>query len=312
MTNYTLGSTYRKGKIDMAQEIIPANPAFNMRPGEQHIFEARAEGVSNYLVIRALEEGIITSLDKTALSLVATFCNTACTTRNISELLTLMGIEFNKNVLESSLKRLHRYQLINFSRFKNADSLPSNVRIITLTEYGSKVAKGLGIIHKFNPISMATAEPYVIKSGCETTQLICNWLKNLPVEKFAVRPVIAVNPETGAIVRPAASLNIWGETLYFEVPRKHNGWLEDLLEKLHRYELVFGHDKEPTIIINGESAEMNAEIHKALTAEQINAEIMFTDDLAMFGSGFRNCLYSFDQSFKKISFCIGSEEREAV
>lgn len=312
MVNYTLGETYRKVTINTSEEIVPTNPAFRAHPEDHHVFEERHEGVSNYQVTKALESGVITDLDKTVLSLVATFCTTACTTRNISELLTMMGTEFNKNTLESSLKRLHRYQLINFSRFKSDYSSPSGMRIITLTSYGSRVAKGLGVIHRFNPLSTATAEPYAIKSRCETTQLICNWLKNLPVEKFSVRPVMVVNADIGAIIRPAASINIWGETIYFETPRMHDGWLEDLVEKLHRYKLVFGKEETPTIIINGESEDMNILIHKALQNENLNAEIMYTDDLIMFGKNFKKCLYSFDESFNKLCFCIESNEREAM
>lgn len=312
MNDYTLGKTYRKVKIDTSEELIPTKPAFATRSDEHHIFEERHEGVSNYQVTKALESGIITDLDKTILSLVATFCTTACTTRNISELLAMMGTDFNRNTLESSLKRLHRYQLINFSRFKSGDAPPSNIRIITLTVYGSRVAKGLGVMHRFNPLAAATAEAHAMKSRCETTQLICNWLKNFPVEKFSVRPVMVVNADVGAIIRPAASIDIWGETLYFEVPRIHDGWLEDLVEKLHRYELVFGKDETPTVIINGESAEMNALIHKALQAENIHAEIMYTDDLIMFGDNFKKCLYNFDESLNKLCFCIESNEREAV
>lgn len=312
MANYTLGSMYRNSRINVSEEIVPARPAFVSRPGDLHVFEDRMKGISHYQLTKALESGIITSFDKTVLSLVATFCSTACTTRNITELLTMMGIEFNRNTLDSSLKRLHKYQLVNFSKFKCDDSLPSNVRIVTLTLFGSRVAKSLGVVHRFNPLSAASAEPYAIKSRCETTQLICNWLKNLPVEKFAVRPIMVVNADIGAIVRPAASIDIWGETLYFEVPRNHEGWLEDLIGKLHRYELILGKDAKPTIIINGESVEMNIEIHKALSNESISAEIMFTDDLAMFGKNFRNCLYSFDESLNKLCFCIENDEREAV
>lgn len=312
MNNYTLGTTYRKGSINTSEEIIPVNPAFSARAGEHHIFEERIYSISNYQITKALESGDITDFDKTVLSLVATFCAAACTTRNITELLIMMGTAFNKSTLESSLKRLHRYQLINFSRFKCDDSTYSNVRVITLTAYGSRVAKGLGVLHRFNPLSAATAEPYAIKSRCETTQIICNWLKNLPVEKFAVRPVMAVDADAGAIIRPAASIDVWGETLYFEVPRKHEYWLEDLIEKLHRYERVFEKEITPTIVINGESVEMNIAIHKALMNENINAEIMYTDDLSMFGENFKRCLYSFDRSFKKLCFCIESTGKEAV
>lgn len=312
MPDYTLGAIYRNDRINVSEELVPTNAAFNTRAGEHHFFEDREGNISSFQITKALENGSITELDKTVLSLVATFCSTACTTRNISELLTMMGVDFNKSRLESSLKRLHRYQLVNFSRFQNDDSAPSNIRIITLTNYGSRVARGIGVAHRFNPLAAATAEPYAIKARCETTQLICNWLKNLPVERFSVRPVKSINSGIGAIIRPAATINIWDETIYFEVPRKHDCWLDELMGKFHRYELVFEKEEMPPIIINGENTEMNVEIFKALQKENIQAEIMFTDDLSMFGKNFKNCLYSFDASLNKICFSIANNDKEEI
>ena len=312
MTNFCLGSTYRKGYINTATELIPQNGTFKSLPNETHVFEERERSVSIYQVTSALENGTITEFDKTVISIVAVFASAAMTSKSISELLTLMGIKFNKNALESSLKRLHRYHLINFSRFAHPDGRQSHTRIITLMNYGSRLAKNLGIVHRFNPIAVASAEPYAIKSRTETTQLICNWLKNLPIESFAVRPVKVVDADIGAIIRPAATIEIWGETLFFEVPRKHNGWLEDLIGKLHRYELVFGKDSLPTIVINGEDPAMNLEISKALSTENIKADFLFTDDLAMFGPKFNSCLYTFDGSDNILRYNIIKEEREAV
>lgn len=313
MTNFCLGSTYSKGYINTSTELIPQNCAFKSIPDETHVFEEREHNVSVYHITSALESGTITDFDKTVISLIAVFGSAAITTKSITELLTLMGIDFNKNLLENSLKRLHRYHLINFSRFALPDGRQSHTRIITLMRYGSQVAKNLGVVHRFNPIAAATAETYAIKSRAETTQLICNWLKNLPLESFSVRPVKVTDADSGAIIRPAATIEIWGETLYFEVPRRHDGWLEDLIGKLHRYELVFGKDFLPTIIINGEDTAMNLEISKAITREKINSEFLFTDDLAMFGPAFKSCLYSFDSSDRIIRFAItNNEKRKAV
>lgn len=312
MTNFYLGSTYRKGYINTDNELIPQNCTFKSFPGETHVFEERESSVSVYQITSALESNIITEFDKTVISIIAVFGSAAITSKSISELLTLMDISFNKPILESSLKRLHRYHLINFSRFSLPDGKQSHTRIITLMKYGSQLAKNLGVVHRFNPIATASAEPYAIKSRAETTQLICNWLKNLPVENFSVRPVKVVNADAGAIIRPAATIEIWDETLFFEVPRRHDGWLEDFIGKLHRYELVFGKDRLPTIVINGEDIVMNLEISKTLSQENINADFLFTDDLAMFGPGFKSCLYTFDDSNNILRFNIIKKEREGV
>lgn len=312
MTDYTLGSTYRKGFINTSEEIIPKAPIFNSHKGEELVFEERPHSVSFYQITTAIEKGIITKLDKTVLSLISVFSSAACTTKPIFEMLTLMGIETTREELESCIRRLHRYHLINLSRFRQPNGTLSYTRVITLMKYGSQLAKSLGVIHRFNAIAAASAEPYAIKSRAEAAQLICNWLKNLPVDSFSVRPVIVVDPEEGAIIRPAASIDIWDETIYFEVPRRREDWLCDLTQKFKRYELVFGKDKLPTVVINGEDKMMNLEIHKALKKECFGAEILFTDDLAMFGSAFSTCLYSFDSEDKLIRYSINNKEREAV
>lgn len=312
MTNLTLGSTYRQGFINTSNEIVPQTAAFKSCPNEEHFFEKRDKNISFYQIMSALENGSITKLDKTVLSLIAVFGSAACTTKTLFEMLTLMDADVNRNTLESSVKRLHRYHLINFSRFRLPDGKQSNTRIITLMKYGSQLAKSLGVVHRFNPIATASAEPYAIKSRTETAQLICNWLKNLPVDCFSVRPVKVVDADAGAIIRPAATIDIWGETIYFEVPRKHEGWLADLIEKLNRYKLVFGKDNLPTIVINGEDTNMNFEIFKELKGKNFNTEILFTDDLSMFGTNFSTCLYTFDSLNKKIRYSIKTTEREAV
>lgn len=310
MTDLTLGSTYRKGFIDTSSEIIPKALSFKSFPSEEHVFDEHDKNIPFHLVISGLESGHITELDKLVVSLVAVFGSAACTSKTISEMLTLMGIDVNKNILESSLKRLHRYHLINFSRFSFPNGKQSNTRIITLMSYGSKLARNFGVVHRFNPISIITAEPYSIKSRAETAQLICNWLKNLPVDSFAVRPVKIVNADAGAIIRPAASIDLCGETIYFEVPRTHDGWLSDLIAKFNRYKLVFGENDLPTIVVNGEDAGMNLEIFKELKDKDFKAEVLFTDDLSMFGRSFKSCLYTFDDSDSIIRYTFKDTESE--
>ncbi|MCM1364868.1 MAG: hypothetical protein NC122_06780 [Faecalibacterium sp.] len=310
MINYTNGATYQKGHIDVSSEHIPVNPAFKtFHPGEEHVFEPHTNTVTFYQVAKAFEDGTITKLDKTVISLVATFASAACTTKALLELLTLMDADANKNTLESSVKRLFRYHLVDFSRFRTPDGQQCNTRVITLTNYGSQIADELGVIHRFdhNRERRRQAETYSVKSRTETTQLICNWLKNLSIEKFSVRPVIVVDPDNHAIIRPAATISLNGDTLYFEVPRRHEGWLDDINEKLHRYELVFGgKDNVPEIVINGEDEEMNREIFNSLKGKGISSKIMYTDDLKMFGDGFRTSLYTFDSDGRMLRYRIAA------
>lgn len=289
---YTLGATYRKGAIDVHSEVIPQHAAFRSYEDETHFFEEREGKVSSFRVSQAIEEGVFDEFDRTVLGIIATFGVACVTTRVLKEMLTLMGLEFGEKDLEKSLKRLDRYHMIRFSRFAVEGKPPCNARIITLALYGSKYAKSIGVGHRFNSMETAAADAAWMKGKAETAHLICNYLKNHNVDRFAVRPVIVIDAERGAIVRPSASVTVQGTDLYFEVVRKREGWLENLCNKLMRYELVF-EGETPAVIINGEDEAMNREISAMVAENRFKLDIMYTEDLLMYGDSFKRSLYDF-------------------
>lgn len=299
MTNLNLGTTYRVRRIDTKNEIIPKTQLFKAFAGDRHIFEPCTRKVPMFEVTQALETGIITDFDKTVLSLIAVFGSSFLTTKTLREMLVMSGSTFTDHVFESCIKRLNRYHLIAVSHFALEGQSPIPTKIISLTSYGSSVAKALGVTHRFNGFANSSAEPHIVKSRAEASQLVCNYLKNTTVEKFFIRPVIVVNADAGAIVRPAASVIICGEQLCFEVPRRHDGWLEDLVDKLERYMLVFAERTMPTVVINGEDEEMNLEIHKAISDKITGMDILYTDDLSTFGPRFKYSLYTFVDGERK-------------
>lgn len=311
MTNFNMGATYRLGTIDVDSEMIPQNPAFKSFAGEKHYFEEREGRVSYYQVTNAVASGILTELDKTIIGIIATFGSACVTSKVLKEMLTMMNIQYSDNALESSIKRLHRFHLINFSHFVVEGREPAKMRIITLANYGSQLAKSMGVVHRFNPMATASAEAYTMKSRAQTAQLICNYLKQQFVDCFSVRPVMVVDADRGAIIRPAASITVKGSEIFFEVPRRREGWLEDLSEKLKRYELVFEGKPVPTVVINGEDEEMNKAIAKMVLENKYNIEILYTDDLAMFGNKFRYSLYDISANGEKHCFEFTISEKVA-
>ena len=311
MNTYTMGETYRKNTINVAAEMIPQNAAFKSFPGEKHFFEEREGKVTFYQVTSALESGFLTELDKNIICLIATFGSACVTSKMLKEMLLMMDVKFSDNMFESSIKRLRRFHLINFSHFAIDGREPAKMRIITLANYGSQLAKSLGIVHRFNAIATASAEAYAVKSRAQTAQLISNYLKNRVADSFSVRPVIVVNPDIGAIIRPAATITIQGEQLFFEVPRRRDGWLEDLEDKLNRYLLVFEGKTLPTVVINGEDEAMNREVAEMIRARGFEFELLYTDDLAMFGPKFRYSLYGFAEDGTKLCYSMNIEDAAA-
>ena len=47
---------------------------------------------------------------------------------------------------------------------------------------------------------------------------------------------------------------------------------------------------------------MNREIHEFLKSKGIDMDILYTDDLAMFGPNFKYSLYTFDEDGNKLHF----------
>lgn len=306
-----MGSTYNKNLIDTSCEIVPNFAVFKSQPDEKHVFVKREGYVSYYQIAMALKNGSITELDKIIVSIAAVFGSCCCTSKIIHEMLLLMNVQVSDNMFKSSLKRLHRYQLIDFSRFYTPDERTSKFRIITLTLFGSKLARSLGVNHRFNALTVATAPAYAVKARAETAQLVCNYLKNIDVDYFKVRPVIVVNADEGAIVRPSLMISVSGEMLSFEVVRRHDGWEEDLSDKLQRYLSVFKEESFPTIVINGEDEGMNLEISGLLKEISFDKDVLYTDDLATFGQMFKYSLYQFDENGNKQCFMILQDENVA-
>ena len=86
------------------------------------------------------------------------------------------------------------------------------------------------------------------------------------------------------------------------MPRRSEDWLENIADKLNRYKLCFEENALPAIVINGEDEDMNREIHEFLKSKGIDMDILYTDDLAMFGPNFKYSLYTFDEDGNKLHF----------
>ena len=303
---YNNAENYQKNTISIEMDEVPKFLAFITFDGEKHIFEERERNVPYYNVISALESGYITELDKKIVCLVAVFSSSCCTKKFILEMLTMLGKDESYATLTKSVEKLHKLQLINFSRFTTKDMSLTNFRVISLTQYGQNLAKTLGVFNRFNPIALATSEPHKVKSYLATAQFICNYLKHIKLQSFEIRPVVVVNPEESAIIRPSASITVDEDTiLYVESPRRYENWIEDIIEKIDRYKLVF-EDKEVTIILNCEDEQMSLELSKYLSKINLkNLEILFTDDRKTYADLLKSSIYNFNKE-EKIVFEFNS------
>jgi len=142
--------------------------------------------------------------------------------------------------------------------------------------------------------------PYEIKSRCACSQLVIQFLKHFSkVDEYQIRPVLVVDPDNHAIVRPAASLKIDGEWLNIEAPRRSDGYLDNLADKLDRYGLCFADKNPPTILICAEDDDMACEINSVVRERNCDFDIYYTTDLALFGRNFSKCIFQFDSNCLK-------------
>lgn len=303
-TNYTLASTYRNHSLHFESETIPET-SFRSCPGEEHVYEEHAWKASQYQIEEAFTNGTITALDKQALAVMGKFASGYLTTKQLRELLTMAGVLFSEAMYQSSLFRLHRYGLINFSYCKSPQFVRT-FRILSLTQYGSRAAKNLSGNHRYNGVAMATAQVCDVKSALAAAQVVVQFLKHFPaLTEFHMRPVL--NPDEGKIVRPAANLKLEDEYIHIETPRRATvNYLEDIKDKFHRYGLCFEGKTPPNIIICGEDEEMNREIFACLQEMKTDSTLFFTTDLDLFGKRFPYALYQFDENGEKKQFRIAA------
>lgn len=307
--NFNLGTAYRAVRMDPALDPVPTNPAFKSMEGEIFFFEPQSR-MTYERVMYNIQQGYITPFDLKVLALIATFGSACMTNRSLKTLLVLNGEELGSqdHRLKYSLNRLSRNYLVSFGHFK-APNVPNATmfRVICLTGFGSRVAKSMGIVHRFNPLEVLDAP--TAKCRSQISMVIANFIKNLPdgIDSFEVRPLLlAKEAAPDGIVRPSAKLRMFGEDVYVEVLRSgFPDHLTFLADKLRRYMLVLG--EAPSLIINGEDEAMNRAIYEYLRDHGEDhgfplSGILFTDDLAQFGPGFATCLYSFDESGNKVCF----------
>ncbi len=302
--NYSDANNYRFRRFDIEAEDIPMEAAFKTYSDERHIFEKREKDVSYYSIVKAIETGVITELDKQAVCILAKFSAGCLTTKQLRELLFMIGADFTQNMFESCVKRLHRFQLVNFSRLKSTEYVkPANFRVLTLTQYGSRLAKSLSVTHRYNGIALAAATPHEVKSRCAAAQLVVQFLKYFDaIDEYYIRPVLVVDADNSAIVRPAASFKINDEWINVEVPRRFDGYLDDLIDKLNRYELCFADKNPPTILICCEDDDMADEINGKIGLRKYNINVYYTTDLSLFGKKFLQGLYQYDINGTKRRF----------
>ena len=286
-------SLYRRGSIDTSNEIMPTHSLFSINPNDERHFEIREDAVSFNVLIHNIETGNITKFDKTIICIVA--FSEYSTVKQISEILTLMGLDFSENILNSSIKRLHKNTLITISKISEA-----NAKIVSLDKNGDEIAKRLDVPHTWNAFQRVD-EAWKLK-----TVLCCNQIRNaylkskLPLKWFKVREKLTIGE---LAIRPSFATQISDTNFIFEVVRQKEDWINVFIEKIGRYDEILNNlegnswdmSGDYYLVINGENFEHNLKILEIIRSLKLSIpieNILFTEDLLQFGEKFKNSLYT--------------------
>ncbi len=297
---YDLIERYKKGSIDMSQEISPKEPAFKTVPGEQQEL-VPIEGKNEfYQIVRNMESGNFSELDIAIVCLTAQF--KYITSKQILENLILMGFNANEAKVKNSINKLHKNQLVYLFRFASPDGNKSVFRVVTLDRFGYQMAQQLEV-----PCNWTVFERMdnagKVKKCLAANQLRNAFLKSgLKIEWLYSRKNI-FGRDKGQIVKPAFHMMMDGNVFCFEVVRKYEYWQQELEDKLLRYEEVFENPSEnslrleekPLLIFNGEDEEHNKEINAVVKKLNLSFDVMFTYDILHFGKRFKYSLYQLNE-----------------
>ncbi len=318
--NYTDGTLYKNREAFSSEEfrsinVAPSYPIFAARADDEFRFDAKLPYQLNQnRLFDAINKGIITEKDKIILSLIATFSPLAITTKMVSELLLLIGAYQDspsklRSRVDSSVKRLFGYGLIDFGKFYTKDSDRfCTTRFITLAPYGYRLVKGMGLSgFYYNGFNISTRTPAEVKRLVSTAQVVVEWLKHYETLSFTLRKMVEYSKICkDAYVKPCAAITVGTAelpaTIYLESIRRTPE--SNFIDKLKRYELVFQcMEKREQIVLIAEDFEHSKEIYDTLVENGVNTDnLIFTHDL-LIADDFHNAFYSFENG-EKVSFCL--------
>ncbi|MCR5143382.1 MAG: hypothetical protein K6C68_12830 [Ruminococcus sp.] len=294
---YLDSNNYSHG-YDLFNEHIPSGTAFAARPDELCISLDEEKNISYNIVISNLTNNTITPLDKQIIGLIASFGYV--TTKQLSEMLALLGCDKPADKLLNNTERLRRLGVIRAFSFGRSRDEKCCMQVFTLCKNGSEIAKATCVNHSYN-IMNAAAYPSDVKRVLARNQGVLAFLKSeLPLDWFRINTVISSSDISDAAVRPSFTVSVENEVIMYEVVRRGQFWENQLRNKLSRYKLLFDNFESnswdmtcfPTLVMVGETFEHSRMINEI--AREIGIKVLFSDDLMFCGKNFYSSVYGFE------------------
>lgn len=299
---------------DIQEEITPKKTILAAIPGETVIFDTN--GVLKYpLNVTNLTMNPLSELARHILGIIGSY--ECVNTKQITDVLNLLGIAVNYKHLTTATDRLKKAGLIHIFRFKNEnESKPAGYVVYILSRDGEAALSSMGIVVNKPNAYNVVMDPTVVKKKLATNQILFAYLKrNTYVTRFDKSKRFSVECTSGetVAVRPSLILQFKDQsTAFYEVVRQTTFWETDFENKLLRYKTMFdNYETEiPQLIICAENQSHARKIHKMV--QGIKLEAFLTHDLLFFGSDFDQHIFTIDEQCEIENFKISFDEEEST
>ena len=261
--------------------------------GDNHRINRPKRTTSKSEVDFLLEKGHIGEVEK--MVLVAINNLVFATSLQITTYLNKKGISIESKSVARKLTRLKEKSFIKQREFVSENST-SSYKAYYLGYHG------IGLLRALDKKTYSQGYVSEIKTAKIKCLLASNQLLTQVMNSdndFKVSKIILNENIRNCIVRPQSILNCNDKTYLIEAVRQTDGWKEEFLNKLARYENVIEHydnlnvkfSEKPILIVQGESYDLMIEIMNMVKnkSEGVKIDIIYTYD--------RILLYNLQEAF---------------
>lgn len=280
-----LGDPLRKTPFNMPEN---RKSPFSIFPGDTHQLVLPPKMTSLDEVDFLLSINYIGGIEKAILTIVNKMY--FVTSLQVSQMLNIAGYEIEHRRVQTIIRKLINKSFLKRIEFFSSDNpdSKSSFRAYTLGYHGMGVLRASG--EKARMQGYLSEQPTEnIKKTLATNQLLISVLCEKEMSFESLLCLLEENNSREVIIRPRAVMQNEIDTYLIECVRCEHDWVEDLLERISRYQKVIDRfsylniflEKKPVLLILAESYEHMIQIQR-LIPESMDFDIIYSYDTALF------------------------------
>lgn len=281
-----LGEPLRKKPLTSMPE--NRKSPFSIFPGDTHKLVLPPKMTSLDEVDFLLSINYVGEIEKAILTIVNKMY--FVTSLQICQMLNIAGYDVEHRRVQTIIRKLINKSFLKRIEFFSSDNPESrsSFRAYTLGYHGMGVLRASG--EKAKMQGYLSEQPTEnIKKTLATNQLLVSVLREKEMSFESLLCLLEENNSREVIIRPRAVMQNEIDTYLIECVRCEHDWVEDLLERINRYQKVIDRfaylnislKKKPVLLILAESYEHMIQIQR-LIPEPLDFDIIFSYDIALF------------------------------